>query len=336
MIVYHDAGTVEVREIAGSGSTNDNGTSSAATNTTLTDTAKTWTADEWKGGTIEITAGPGSGQIRTISTNTATAITVSSAWDVNPFKSDNGTATGSTNTTLSDNTKNWQANEWQGAEVEITAGTGQGQKRTITGNTATQITVGAAWTTNPDATSQYTIRLGATYQLKIAYLQASAAWTSNPSEASRYVVVKKSRFWDEHAATPSAPSVCTVQDILTGVDLGFPGTKDNNAPVKNQAIWSRIWHDSDGVLATFRAGVGAANLPDSKIVPVPALYIMDGTTVGATSDADALVPGMVNLLVVKGSAATRAIIARPFACQAGGNDVFETTVNASLGGVMIA
>jgi hypothetical protein len=41
--------------------------------------------------------------------------------------------------------------------VRITGGTGSGQTRRITGNTATALTVGVAWTTTPDATSVFEI-----------------------------------------------------------------------------------------------------------------------------------------------------------------------------------
>src|SRR6185437_9331664 len=43
-----------------------------------------------------------------------------------------------------------------GWDIQITAGTGNGQRRQITSNTATTITV-PAWTVTPDATSQYQI-----------------------------------------------------------------------------------------------------------------------------------------------------------------------------------
>jgi hypothetical protein len=68
-----------------------------------------------------------------------------------------GTATSSATLSLANNTKNWATNQWVNYQIRITAGTGAGQIRTITANTNTQITVNAVWTTNPDATSQYSI-----------------------------------------------------------------------------------------------------------------------------------------------------------------------------------
>lgn len=68
-----------------------------------------------------------------------------------------GTSTGSnTSTTIADTGKTWPANGWTNSQVRITAGTGAGQIRAITSNTATALTV-ATWTVTPDATSQYRI-----------------------------------------------------------------------------------------------------------------------------------------------------------------------------------
>jgi len=70
---------------------------------------------------------------------------------------DDGTATSSGGTTLTDSGKSWTIDEHAGKIIAITGGTGVGQFRTIVSNTATEITVSEAWTTNPDATSTYTI-----------------------------------------------------------------------------------------------------------------------------------------------------------------------------------
>jgi len=67
-----------------------------------------------------------------------------------------GTATSATGTTLTQTGKTWTASQWINSQVRITGGTGAGQIRTITANTADTLTV-ATWTTNPDATSTYAI-----------------------------------------------------------------------------------------------------------------------------------------------------------------------------------
>lgn len=82
----------------------------------------------------------------------------------------------------------WQPNEWQNYLVEILNGTGAGQQRLITSNTANQLVVSAPWTEIPDATSEYEIAW-------IGEIPADAAGTSidDPHGVrTRYVAVAKS------------------------------------------------------------------------------------------------------------------------------------------------
>ena len=69
----------------------------------------------------------------------------------------NGTAIASSNTTLEDDTQDWTVNKYAGVYIEILEGTGVGQRRLISSNTATIVTVTEAWEENPDTTSVYTI-----------------------------------------------------------------------------------------------------------------------------------------------------------------------------------
>ena len=68
-----------------------------------------------------------------------------------------GTPSSVAATTLTDTQKSWPTNVWDNHGVAIVKGTGLGQLRRITENTATVLTIGAAWTTNPDASSVYVI-----------------------------------------------------------------------------------------------------------------------------------------------------------------------------------
>jgi hypothetical protein len=70
-----------------------------------------------------------------------------------------GDVTGATASTLSDSIKNWTTDYFNDThEVRITAGTGEGQVRSITDTTDTQLTVSPNWTTTPDTSSDYHIR----------------------------------------------------------------------------------------------------------------------------------------------------------------------------------
>jgi hypothetical protein len=70
-----------------------------------------------------------------------------------------GTASAGGATSLTDSTMTWTVNTYVGDFLVITAGTGVGQVRRITSNTATVLTV-ATWTTNPSTDSTYTLYEG--------------------------------------------------------------------------------------------------------------------------------------------------------------------------------
>jgi len=143
------------------------GTATAGTNNSLTMTGAGWTANQWRGYTAYITGGQGAGQQRTIIANTATQLTIAPNWTTNPNATSTfiiinppvatGTATAGTNNTLTDALGGWTSNRFLGQTVTITSGTGAGQQRIITMNSATQLTVNPNWGTNPNATSTYAI-----------------------------------------------------------------------------------------------------------------------------------------------------------------------------------
>ena len=60
------------------------GTATSGGASTLTDSGATWTVDEWAGKSVRIVGGTGVHQVRTVDSNTATALTVDVAWDVTP------------------------------------------------------------------------------------------------------------------------------------------------------------------------------------------------------------------------------------------------------------
>ena len=104
-----------------------------------------------------------------------------------------GTATSATTTTLVQTSKTWTASQWINSQVRITAGTGAGQIRTISANTADTLTVSAAWTTTPDNTSQYAIEgnddflylLGNNAVTMYRYSISANTWTTLSPVAAR-------------------------------------------------------------------------------------------------------------------------------------------------------
>ncbi|MCK4918754.1 MAG: LamG domain-containing protein, partial [Candidatus Pacebacteria bacterium] len=70
---------------------------------------------------------------------------------------DTGTAESGGDNTLTDSDKTWSTDQWADGTITTTGGTGLGQSRTVLSNTATIITVSSNWTTNPDATTTYSL-----------------------------------------------------------------------------------------------------------------------------------------------------------------------------------
>jgi hypothetical protein len=155
------------------------GTANGGSSTTITVDSTTTNANQGQVGmAVRMTSGTYSGQRRIISavatSGTTLTITVSSAFGGNIVSGNTfiieypqGTATATFNTTtLADTNQAWATNFYANMDVVITAGTGVGQRRRITSNTATVLTLAStvtgnartgAWATQPDATSTYKI-----------------------------------------------------------------------------------------------------------------------------------------------------------------------------------
>jgi hypothetical protein len=150
----------------------DSGTATSGASATLTDSTKAWASGAWATYTVKIASGTGAGQFRAITSNTATALTITPAWATIPDSTsvyqitaslDSGTVTGSGTATLTDSSKTWTTNILGAASgnfsslVEITSGAGVGQRRLIVSNTGTQLTVAYRWDTAPSAGDSYII-----------------------------------------------------------------------------------------------------------------------------------------------------------------------------------
>lgn len=118
-----------------------------------------------------------------------------------------GTATGGTANTISNTAKNWSTNQFTNFQIRITGGTGAGQVRTISSNTATAITVASNWATTPDATSTYAIEGNDDY----LYVTGNSSTTTY-----RYSI--SGNTWSTLAARPAS----------TGAGIGAHWVYDTN------------------------------------------------------------------------------------------------------------
>jgi hypothetical protein len=78
-------------------------------------------------------------------------------WYAFKSPSDGGYASSGGADYLEESGAGWDTDEWVGFPVSIISGTGAGQTRTVTSNTAVRLYVSPDWTTPPDNTSQYAV-----------------------------------------------------------------------------------------------------------------------------------------------------------------------------------
>jgi hypothetical protein len=100
------------------------GTASGYSSTTLTDMSVNWTPNQWAGDTVQVTPSGGTQETNTVSSNTATTLTLTSAWGTTPSAGD--------------------------AYAITEAGT-------VASNGSHTLTLSAPWTTIPAAGSPYSV-----------------------------------------------------------------------------------------------------------------------------------------------------------------------------------
>lgn len=94
----------------------------------------------------------------TAPTNLSTRTRNALSYAADDLEGTSGTANSATSTTLTVSpSPAWETNRWRYGYIQITAGTGAGQRRKIASNTADTITITRAWTTTPDTTSTFVI-----------------------------------------------------------------------------------------------------------------------------------------------------------------------------------
>jgi Tol biopolymer transport system component len=124
----------------------------------------TMAVDEHKGRVAMIVAGTGVGQGRLIDSNTATTLTMTTGWAINPDTTSvfrvvtrEKTADIFSASTIGHSGLAMTPGEHVGRQVEIFAGTGHDKRRLITANDATTLTVTPDWDPVPDDTSAFRV-----------------------------------------------------------------------------------------------------------------------------------------------------------------------------------
>mgnify|MGYP001593425209 CR=1 FL=1 len=155
----------------------ESGTFSAGGTATATRSGATWGVDQHIGSVCRITGGTGVGQAKVILSNTVDTLTFFSSWATQP----DGTSTyvlyrgvpcesfkpsSTSSTVLTRSSAQWTTtapDQWTGFTMEIVSGTGAGQKRIVTSNAATSITVSPPFVTTPDTTSVVYVYRGTSF-----------------------------------------------------------------------------------------------------------------------------------------------------------------------------
>jgi len=136
-----------------------------------------------------------------------------------------GTATSGGAATLENTNVNWATNQWTNFQVRIVAGTGAGQVRTISSNTATILVVSAVWAVAPDVDSEYVIEGNDNY----LYLTGNNAQTFY-----RYDIPTNT--WSTLATRPATPG--TGMGLAWIVEQTDPAWTDESVHLNGRRIYA--------------------------------------------------------------------------------------------------
>lgn len=172
------------------------------------------------------------------------------------------TATSGTATTLVDTAQSMTVNLYAGLRITITEGTGAGQERIISSNTADTFTVSTSWDTNPDNTSEYTVG-GIPWHYKHSYnaygnpsLSKRLRWVRPRFETSGDYTVDLSYGFDFLEGDTDQASYSIVGQTLWDVGLWDVGVWDSTVVLQEKisVLGSRIHRWSNFTVANNNAG----------------------------------------------------------------------------------
>jgi hypothetical protein len=251
---------------------------------------------------VKITGGTGSGQIKSIASNTATAITVDGNWQTNPgagstyiiyngnFAS-SGKATAGNTTTLTDGNAAWGTNQWQGYTCLIDGGTGSGLSATIASNTSTVLTFTGSIGATLDSTSTYQLYRGTSGNFSNnsigCYERGSAGVreTATVRTGANALRIQGPGFQDFQVPVNATPTTFSVwaqfdanysglqpQLILTnGTECGIP----EGASASMGGVASGTWEQIILTVTPTAAGIVTVRLQSNSTTPTGAAYFDD-------------------------------------------------------------
>jgi hypothetical protein len=293
----------------------------SGTSYTLADTAAVWAANEWSGGFVVLTSGTGAGQVRKVASNTGTVITLVS--DRNAFSP----APASDTQYRLMAARNFCPMLFSVTSMYVGVATGtSGSNYAIIDSTRN-------WTTNQWCGAYVKIVAGTgegqvqTVSQNNATSLSTGYWTTKPDATSVYLLVKGS------AVSVASSGVTGLIPPLTPSDFFVVDRlRIYVDPQKVGLLPYQWWCD---VKRYNEVWCASKCLSGSGSVLLPALF----ETVNGREEyrALALLPGMVNMLIVNKDGTRTAIVPKPFgptnqssdyADQTG--DYFENAVRSTL------
>jgi hypothetical protein len=192
--------------------------------------------------------------------------------------STSGTATAGAASTLTNSGASFGVNRLAGGMIQITGGTGSGQRRRILSNTATVITVSRAWSTNPSATSTYVVWMAGLYVNGGTLSSSTTTTLTDSSQAfSTNSLIGGTIFTSlgNRTITSNTATVVTFSPALSGSPTSTyyierPGyhkyAVDKTVKRSSADIWMGLWYQDarytkPGVIQTAADGIANAWQP---------------------------------------------------------------------------
>ncbi len=254
---------------------------------TLADTAKAWTTNAFANFAVRITSSLGEEQIRLISSNTATVLTLATAWTARVGETqiqESGTALGTQGAnTFTDTSKVWTENFWANYVLAITSGTGLGQALTVASNTTDTLTLNGSWLITPDSSSTYTISAMPT--------DASSSGTASTPSTSEFLFVDATKSWTTNAFANY------LIKITSGTGYGQVRHISSNTAttLTISTAWS-TWPDLSSTYAIYPfptryyeiCVLPASNIDVGKVAGMPRVGIGTDSTVGTVTSISSM------------------------------------------------